>query len=125
MSKGHEEQNRVTGDDRKMLGERLRESREYLGFSQEEVATFLGVPRSALSLMETGQRKVDALELKKLAALYKRPVGSFTGEETEESSFGADVKHLARTVSKLSPADREELSRFADFLRARKQKREG
>src|SRR5207247_7699001 len=107
-------------EDRRALGERLRVAREYLGCSQDQVATFLGVPRSALSLMETGQRKVDALELKKLAGLYKRPVGYFTGEEAEETSFGADVKHLARKVSELAPADRAELSRFADFLRARK-----
>jgi transcriptional regulator with XRE-family HTH domain len=116
---------RETDDDRKALGERLREAREYLGFSQDQVATFLGVSRSALSLMETGQRKVDALELKKLAGLYKRPVGFFTGEEAEEVSFGTDVKHLARQVSELSPDDREELGRFADFLRARKQKKGG
>lgn len=111
--------------DRKALGERLRQAREYLGFSQDQVAAFLGVPRSALSLMETGQRKVEALELKKLAGLYKRPVGHFTGEDEEDAAFGADVKHLARKVSELSPDDREELGRFADFLRARKQKKEG
>jgi transcriptional regulator with XRE-family HTH domain len=125
MSKDRDKQPDVKDDDRKTLGERLREAREYLGFSQEEVATFLGVSRSALSLMESGQRKVDALELKKLAGLYKRPVGYFTGEEAEETSFGSDVKHLARKVAELAPDDREELARFADFLRARKQKKEG
>ncbi len=124
MSKERDKQTADQDDDRKTLGERLREAREYLGFSQEEVATFLGVPRSALSLMETGQRKVDALELKKLAGLYKRPVGYFTGDEAEEIPFGADVKHLARKVAQLSPDDREELARFADFLRAKKQKKE-
>ena len=125
MSKDREDRPVVKDDDRKTLGERLREAREYLGFSQDQVATFLGVSRSALSLIETGQRKVDALELKKLASLYKRPVGYFTGEEAQEAAFGADVKHLARKVSELSPDDREELGRFADFLRARKQKKEG
>jgi transcriptional regulator with XRE-family HTH domain len=111
-------------DDRAMLGDRLREAREYLGFSQEEIAAHMGLPRSALSMMETGQRKVEALELKKLAAVYKRPVGYFTGEEIDEP-FGAGVKHLARKMSELSPDDREELSRFADFLRIRKQGKEG
>lgn len=125
MSKDRGKQPDDKNDDRKTLGERLREAREYLGFSQDQVATFLGVSRSALSLMETGQRKVDALELKKLAGLYKRPAGYFTGEEAEDVSFGADVKHLARKAAQLSPDDREELTRFADFLRARKQKKEG
>jgi transcriptional regulator with XRE-family HTH domain len=124
MSKDRDKRTDDKDDDRKTLGERLREAREYLGFSQDQVATFLGVSRSALSLMESGQRKVDALELKKLAGLYKRSVGYFTGEE-EDASIGADVKHLARKVSDLSSEDKEELARFADFLRARKQKKEG
>ncbi len=123
MSKARDKRLAVKDDDRKKLGERLREAREYLGLSQDQVAAFLGIPRSALSLMETGRRKVDALELKKLAGLYRRRVGHFTGEEVEDLSFGADWKHLARKVSELSPDDREELGRFADFLRSRKQTR--
>ena len=108
-------------DDRKAMGDRLREAREYLGFSQEEVATYLGVSRSALSNIENGSRKVEALELKKLASLYKRPVTHFTGEEEQEPSFSDDVAHLARKASELSEEDRAELGRFADFLRAKKQ----
>jgi transcriptional regulator with XRE-family HTH domain len=107
-------------DDRKQMGERLKESREYLGFSQDQVANFLGISRSAISLIEAGQRKVDAIELKKLAGLFKRQVSHFTGEEIDEVLDSAEVKHLARKVSSLSEDDRKELSRFADFLRARK-----
>jgi transcriptional regulator with XRE-family HTH domain len=124
MNKSRDRRPDDKDDDRKTLGERLREAREYLGFSQDQVATFLGVSRSALSLMESGQRKVDALELKRLAGLYKRSIGYFTGEE-EDASIGADIKHLARKVSDLSSEDKEELARFADFLRARKQTKEG
>src|SRR6266705_2824895 len=104
MSKKREKQAPRKEDDRKTLGERLREAREYLGFSQEEIAAFLGVPRSALSLIATGQRKVDAFELKKLAGLYKRPISHFTGEETKET-LGVDIDHLARKASKLSADD--------------------
>jgi len=115
----------VKEDDRKTLGGRLREARDYLGFSQEEVATYLGVSRSALSNIESGQRKVDALEMKKLAGLYKRPVTHFTGEESEDPTYGQDIAHLARKASELSADDRAELGRFADFLRARKKEKEG
>ena len=125
MSKDRDKLPDPSDEDRKALGERLRVAREYVGFSQDQVASFLGVPRSALSLMETGQRKVDALELKKLAGLYNRTVGHFTGEEKKEDSFGADVKHLARRVSELSAEDRDEVAQFAEFLRAKKKKREG
>lgn len=123
MSKEQEHENEREVD-RKVMGERLREAREYIGFSQDQVAAFLKVSRSALSLIETGQRKVDALELKQLATLYKRTVGYLTGEESSEPVFGADVNHLARKVSELSADDRMELARFADFLRAKSQKKE-
>lgn len=106
--------------DRKAMGERLREAREYLGFSQDEVSKFLGVARSALSNIETGQRRVDALELKRLSGLYKRPGSYFTGEDQQDQSIGAEIAHLARKASELAPEDLSELGRFADFLRAKK-----
>ena len=109
------------GGDRRAMGERLRQAREYVGFSQEEVTKYLGISRSALSNIETGQRKVDALELKKLASLYKRPATHFTGEDPEDQAVGEEVAHLARKAAELSSEDRAELGRFADFLRAKKQ----
>lgn len=120
MGTNRESKPEVRDDDRKAMGDRLRESREYLGFSQEEVATYLGVSRSALSLIETGQRKVDALELKKLASLYKRPATHFTGEDAEDLAVGDEIAHLARKASELSAEDRAALGRFADFLRSKK-----
>ncbi len=107
--------------DRQQLGARLREAREYLGLSQEEVAKYLDVPRTALSHIESGQRRIDALELKKVAVLYKRPVAYFTGEENGEQGLPDDVAHLARAAVGLSESDRQELNRFADYLRARAQ----
>ena len=105
--------------DRQMLGARLREAREYLGLSQDEVAKYLNIPRTALSHIESGQRRIDALELKKLAQLYKRPVVYFTGESQADAGMSEDVAHLARAAAGLSEGDRRELSRFAEYLRAR------
>jgi transcriptional regulator with XRE-family HTH domain len=105
--------------DRQKLGARLREAREYLGLSQDEVAKYLGIPRTALSHIESGQRRIDALELKKLAQLYRRPVVYFTGESQAEAGMPEDVAHLARAAAGLSEGDRRELSRFAEYLRAR------
>ena len=110
--------------DRQTLAKRLREAREYFGFSQEEVAQYLGLPRSALSNIENGQRRVDVIELGKLAKLYKRPLSAFTEDESE-NAVDPEVEHLARQAADLSPQDREELSRFAEFLRSRKQTKDG
>jgi len=102
------------------LGEKLRQAREYVGYSQDEVAGFLKVPRTAVTNMESGQRKVDALELKRLAELYRQPVSHFTGDDDEAgSTLPTDVAHLARQAAMLSRKDREELGRFAEFLKMR------
>ena len=106
--------------ERRRMGEKLRQAREYVGYSQDEVANFLRVPRTAITNIESGQRKVDALELKRLAELYRQPVTHFTGDEDEAgSALPTDVAHLARQATALSMKDREELGRFADFLKMR------
>ena len=46
---------------RQALAEKLRQAREYVGLKQDDVAKRLNIPRSALSNIEAGQRKVDAL----------------------------------------------------------------
>jgi transcriptional regulator with XRE-family HTH domain len=103
----------------------LRQAREYLGFSQEDVATFLGIARSALSNIETGQRRLEALELQRLAKLLNLPVSHFTSGDETDLPITADVAHLARKAAELSEQDRQELSRFADYLRSRKQEKGG
>ena len=106
-------------EERTQLGARLREAREYLALSQDEVAQALNIPRSAISLIETGRRRVDALEIKKLAHLYQRSVDYFTNGEKERPTLPTAVRHLARTASSLSERDHEELLRFAEFLKSK------
>jgi transcriptional regulator with XRE-family HTH domain len=107
-------------DERIALGRRLREAREYLKLSQQEVADAVGISRSAISLIEAGQRKVETLELKALAQLYGRPIGHFTGE-AQPTEVPESVSMLARKAEKLSEADRAELLRFSEFLMQRSQ----
>lgn len=105
--------------ERKLLGDRLREARKYLGLKQDEVASYLKIPRTALTDIENGQRRVEAIELTYLARLYRQSVSHFTGEDEASASLPADVAHLARRVADLSAPDRQELSRFAEYLRTR------
>lgn len=104
------------------LGELLRQAREYVELSQEEVGKRLDLPRTAISLIESGQRRLDALELKRFAELYQRPVSYFTGDhDVAAATLPLDVEHLARKASSLSETDRAELARFAEFLSSRSQ----
>lgn len=104
---------------RRRLGDRLREARKYLGLKQDEVASYLKIPRTALTDIENGQRKVEAIELTRLARLYRQSVGYFTGEDEVTAGLPADVAHSARRVADLSADDRAELGRFAEYLRSR------
>ncbi len=120
MNKNRGNQERDEAYERTNLAARLKEAREYLGFSQDQVAQHVRMSRSALSNIENGQRKVEVVELKRLAALYERPVTYFTGEPGRpEAALPEDIELLARKASKLTPKDRAELARFADFLGSR------
>lgn len=100
---------------RMQLAQRLREAREYVGLSQEEVAFALGVSRPAVTNMESGSRKVEAIELDKLTSLYGRTAEYFlTGDSQPTESR---VAFFARATQGLSDRDLEELGRFAAFLR--------
>jgi transcriptional regulator with XRE-family HTH domain len=112
-------------EERRRLGDRLREARKYLGLRQEEVASYLKIRRTALTDIENGQRKVEAIELTRLAKLYRQPVAYFIGEDTEAAALPVDVAHLARRAADLSPQDRDELGRFAEYLRARSRAAQG
>ena len=94
------------------LAARLREAREYVGLLQEDVAQALGIPRASVSALEAGKRRVSSLELRRLARLYRRPVGWLLGEDLE-----IDVSTpLFRATSALSDNDKEQVLRFAEFL---------
>jgi len=108
-------------EERKRLGARLREARKYLGLKQEDVAAYLKIQRTALGDIESGQRRVEAIELTKLAKLYKQSVSYFTGEDAAASALPADVAYLAREAAELSDQDREELGKFVQYLRSRSQ----
>lgn len=106
-------------EQRRRLGDRLREARKYLGLKQEEVAAYLKIQRTALTDIESGRRRVEAIELTRLAKLYRQPVAYFTGEDEASAGLPVDVAHLARQAADLSQQDRDELGRFAEYLRAR------
>lgn len=59
------------------LLQRLRVARHEIGLSQEEVANRLGTSQSFVSRSETGERRVDAIELQAFADIYGKPIEYF------------------------------------------------
>lgn len=105
------------------IANKLRAAREYLGYSQLDVATRLNISRSAVSLIESGQRRVTASELQDLAKLFKKPIGFFTGEEARPV-LTDDVAILTRKVDMLSAEDRKALLGYTEFLLQQAKSRE-
>lgn len=97
------------------IGARLKEAREYVGLLQEEVASALGIPRASVSALESGKRRVTGLEVRRLARIYRKPVGWLLGEDDIELS---DAEPLFRATESLSARDRDQVLRFAEFLAA-------
>jgi transcriptional regulator with XRE-family HTH domain len=115
MSAKQHESPRPEAEGARLAG-RFREAREYLGFSQQMVADQTGIPRSAISDIERGARKVDSLELKKLARLYRRPAGYFLDERPDATPGDHAIAGLARALTQLTEGDREAVVRFAEYL---------
>ena len=61
----------------KALGKRLRHARQSAGFTQAQSAHRLGKPQSFISKCESGERRLDIIELKTFAELYGKDLTFF------------------------------------------------
>ena len=97
---------------------RLREMREYLGFTEEDVARHLALSKSEFSHMESGGRQPGISELQALAKLCGTSVEFLTG--TGRATSGWELfPDLDRAAADFSAADRSEILHFAQFLCSR------
>jgi transcriptional regulator with XRE-family HTH domain len=102
------------------INERLRKARKYLNLSQEFVANQLGIPRTAITAIELGQRSISSRELEKFSELY--------GLTLDEIMYGNDeimtVQAFARQFSELSENDRIEIQNLIEFKKSLKKRNE-
>lgn len=105
------------------LGRRIRVAREEALLSQDAVAQYLELPRSAVSLIEGGKRKVDSLELQKLSRLVGKSVLFFLDEESGSVKISdvdeddpTQILFSANQAVDISQ-DRDQIERFRQFYR--------
>ena len=98
-----------------ILGARLRDAREYVGFSKEEIAHHLGLPEAIMSRIEGGTHHVAESELRSLANLYRASVELLTDPEQQQPGWES-FPELDQASADLSAADRDEVLRFIRFL---------
>lgn len=100
------------------LGSRLRKIRESRGFTQEQIATVLGISRPAVVQLEAGNRALDSVELMKLSREFAFDPRQLFQEDFDaqrdsvtalfRSNYHlADDKELNKTVSDWSSMCRQ------------------
>lgn len=62
------------------LGRQVASARKDRGLSQAELAAELDVDRTAITKMESGERKIDTFELARLAKILRRPIHWFVND---------------------------------------------
>ena len=85
------------------LGERLKDQRVKIGFSQEKVAELVGVSRQAVTKWETGQSAPSTANLISLSEIYGVPLGELAGNRSGASP-AQNLTELGSTVKKNSTA---------------------
>jgi transcriptional regulator with XRE-family HTH domain len=63
----------------KSLIARLKKAREAAGLQQQDVARLLRRTQSYVSKLESGQRRIDIIQLKTLARIYKKSLDHLLG----------------------------------------------
>jgi transcriptional regulator with XRE-family HTH domain len=64
-------------DSHRHLVSRLIDARKKARLKQSDVAKKLGRTQSYVSKIESGQRRIDTVQLKEFAALYKKKIAFF------------------------------------------------
>ena len=69
----------IYSEGHKALIKKLIEAREERKLKQEDVAKLLGRTQSYISKIEAGQRRIDLIQLKEFAKIYKKNIDFFLG----------------------------------------------
>lgn len=67
----------IYSEEHKYLVKQLKRGRKEIGLTQVEVARIIDRSQSCISKIESGQRRIDLLQLIQLANVYKKSISFF------------------------------------------------
>jgi Zn-dependent peptidase ImmA (M78 family)/DNA-binding XRE family transcriptional regulator len=105
--------------DRKQLAEKLRGTRQTLGFTQAEVARMLDVHRPTISEIEAGRRAVTSEELYRFSKIYAVPLSALLGDPIMDEAEMERV--LFRRDGVQTPTARVAVRRFMERCRSERE----
>lgn len=101
----------------KFIGSKIKEAREEIGKSQKELAEALGFESAtAISLIESGERKVTVEDLEKIGNFFHMDIKYFLGQEEPKT----DVKVALRADKEITNEDKDAILRFIELAKKRK-----
>jgi len=107
---------KTSEDKNKLIGQKIREAREAAEKSQKELADVLGFESAtAISLIESGERKAKIEDLEKMAEFLHRDIKFFLGIEEK-----VDIRFALRADKDLSKKDQDDILRFINFVKNKK-----
>lgn len=98
-------------EEREIIACNIKNMREASDYTQEEVASFLGIKRSAYSNYETGDRELPLSFMEKLADLYGCDAYLMYEEDADI------VKNMLTTAFRIENASPEDMEQIAAFKR--------
>ncbi len=100
--------------DKVLLGRRLSEARDLAGMTQESVARAVGLERTAIVLLEKGERNLKVPELVEIAQVLGRPLSYFVEPPVPAAVSRRSAPHRAHDSTRALDV---EIDQFAADLR--------
>lgn len=100
--------------DKVLLGQRLTEARDLAGMTQESVARAVGLDRTAIVLLEKGERNLRVPELVEIAQILGRPLSYFVEPPVPAAVSRRSAPHAAHDSTRALDA---EIDQFAADVR--------
>jgi transcriptional regulator with XRE-family HTH domain len=102
------------------IGLKIREARQAANMAQKDLALSIGYESAtAISLIESGERKISIVDLKQLAKILHKNIKFFLGNNNNEKT---DIRYALRANEDLSKTDQEEILRFIEFIKMKHDK---
>ena len=92
-----------------MMSENIRALRKKLGYTQEQIADYLGISTAAVTQYETGARVVPATTVSKLALLFNVEEYEMYQEEPQQQQL---LSAFAFRADELQTKDLKSISEF-------------
>ena len=100
----------------KFIGSQIKLAREEAGYPQVVLAKALGFDSAtAISLIESGERKLTAENLDKVATFFHKDIGFFLGRDNE--TVKVTLNYALRASTDISDQDKKVIQSVIDLAR--------